>query len=125
MYLLNKYWNFNNFFENKALKFYSSNRFVTQFLSSLEYQVFLKGQVIVNRGENFENLYLIEKGEVLVRDHQKGELIAKIPKYGFFGDYQILLNIISNVWFTSGLTEKVICYTISKQRFIELWNESK
>ena len=124
MFCWNKYWNFSSFFECKEVGFYSCDKFVTQFLSALEYQVFMKEQVIVNRGETFDNLYLIEKGEVYVKDHSKGDVIATIPRYGYFGDYQIFNNSNSNVWFSSSPTERVVWYTISSSLFIKLWSES-
>ena len=68
-----------------------------KFLISLECQNFLPGNEIIGRGDIVESLFLIEKGTVDILDQKNGEYLAQLNKSNFFGDYQILLNIKSNV----------------------------
>lgn len=87
------YLNFRDFFYNKHPKFESSDGFISRFLVHLECQIFLPGMNIVDRGEEFDALYLIEEGIVAVTLHKYGQPIAYLPRFSFFGDYQIFLNI--------------------------------
>jgi len=50
-------------------------------------------------------------------------ILAVMPRYSFFGDYQIFLNTASNVYFIANPKETVVCYTVNKDLFLELWNE--
>lgn len=70
--------------------------------------------------KNSNKLMFIEKGQVIVKDSYEGEVIAILPSHCFFGDYQIFLDTNSNVCFKASPQGKVICYTIDKERFLEL-----
>ena len=117
------YLNFRDFFYNKNPKFEACDGFISRFLVHLEWQIFYPGMNIVNRGEQIDTLYLIEDGIVAVTEHKFGRPMAYLPRFSFFGDYQIFLNICSNVSFTAGLNTKVILFCISKDRFIYLWKK--
>ena len=94
--LKNRYLDFYNFFNCDEVGFKSHNMFVKEFLTSLSWQTFLPNSPIISRGENLENLYLIESGKVIVSDRENGSEIAVLKKYSFFGDYQIFLDARSN-----------------------------
>ena len=64
--LKNRYLDFYNFFNCDEVGFKSHNMFVKEFLTSLSWQTFLPNSPIISRGENLENLYLIESGKVIV-----------------------------------------------------------
>ena len=64
--LKNCYLDFYNFFNCDEVGFKSHNMFVKEFLTSLSWQTFLPDSPIISRGENFENLYLIVSGKVMV-----------------------------------------------------------
>ena len=97
--------------------------FIKEFLMSLNCQTFLPNSKIISRGENFENLYLIESGSVIVSDRNNGSDIAILKRYSYFGDYQIFLDVRSNVWYKSHKSSKVVWYILNKNKFIDLWND--
>ena len=87
--LKNIYIEFFDFFSNKDINFQSDDRFILNFLSNLEWQVYLPNKPIIERGEQLEYIYLIAKGSVEVYSHKQGNLLTVLPQYWYFGDYQI------------------------------------
>lgn len=82
--------NFNYMFEDEE-EFEAGLEFTSDFLSSLYCRIFLPGSEIVNRGEKFQELYLIHKGTVTlsketVISEGKGEFFV-LPTYSYFGCY--------------------------------------
>ena len=111
------YLNFRDFFYNKYPNFKSCDGFISRFMVNLEWKIFLPGMNIINRGEQMDSLYLIEEGIVAVTEHKYGYPLAFLPRFSFFGDYQVLLNIWSNVSFTASLNKKVIWFWLDKDIF--------
>jgi hypothetical protein len=130
--LQKRYLKFKDIFVCEELGFQADDRFITQFLVHLQPQVFLPGKVIISKGEEVEYLYLVETSKVFVTNNFEdiGELeankldeastIAVLPRYSFFGDYQIFLDTCSNVYFVSDPDKIVILYTIDKATLIRL-----
>ena len=114
------YIQFKEFFWEKNVNFQADDEFIFRILINLQCQVFLPGHIIISRGELLDKIYFIEKGEVLVKQSNDGEIIAELPTNSFFGDYQILMDTRSNVSFEAPQDEKVICYTIDKTLFLNL-----
>ena len=119
----NHYLNFIDFFVWEEVGFQADDRFIMKFLVAIECQIFIPGNTIISRGEMLDWIFLIEKGTVNVLNHNKGEIIAELPRYSYFGDYQVLLDCFSNVSFVAGISEKVIWYTLQKERFVELLSQ--
>jgi signal-transduction protein with cAMP-binding, CBS, and nucleotidyltransferase domain len=65
-------------------------------------------------------LYFIANGSVLVLNHKDGDVIARLPRYSYFGDYQIFLDARSNVSYQACIDEDVVCYIIQKDKFLGL-----
>jgi signal-transduction protein with cAMP-binding, CBS, and nucleotidyltransferase domain len=63
-------------------------------------------------------LYFIAKGNVLVLNHKDGDVIARLPRYSYFGDYQIFLDARSNVSYQACVDQEVVCYIIHKDKFL-------
>jgi signal-transduction protein with cAMP-binding, CBS, and nucleotidyltransferase domain len=53
-----------------------------------------------------------------VLNHKDGDVIAKLPRYSFFGDYQIFLDARSNVSYKACADQDIVCYTIHKDKFL-------
>ena len=117
------YLNFIDFFVCEEVNFQADDRFIMKFLVSLDCQIFIQGNTIIDRGEITDCIYLIQKGTVDVFNHKNGEIIAELPKFSYFGDYQALLDTWSNVSFVAGPNERVIWYTLQKDRFINLLSQ--
>ena len=102
--LHNAYVKFRNFFYCEPLNFSSKDRFIVRILYKLNPNVFLPGKVIIQKGESVEHLFFIEKGRVLVTNDfedianqddtsvDESSVLAVLPRYSFFGDYQLFLN---------------------------------
>jgi signal-transduction protein with cAMP-binding, CBS, and nucleotidyltransferase domain len=89
-------------------------------MSEFESQLFLPGKVLLERGEQCEYLYFIAKGSVLVVNHTDGDAVARLPRFSFFGDYQIFLDSRSNVSYQACVDEDVVCYIVHKDKFLHL-----
>jgi hypothetical protein len=114
------YVQFKDFFWNEHLEFQAKDRFIIQFITEFESKIFLPGKVLLERGEQCEHLYFIAKGSVLVMNHKDGDVIARLPRFSFFGDYQIFLDARSNVSYQACIDEDVVCYIIHKDKFFHL-----
>jgi voltage-gated potassium channel Kch len=122
-----KYW---DFFFNGELGFQAHDMFIIQWLISFEPFVFMPGNSLVQKGEEIEYLYFIETGRVYVSIVNKNItefdasdtswIIAILPTHSFFGDYQILLDTASNVWFNADPEQIVVWYGIHKSTFLDL-----
>jgi hypothetical protein len=82
-------------------EFEGGMEFTSDFLSSLYCRIFLPGSEIVTKGERFAELYLIHKGTVTlsvdsVVTGDQGEFFI-LPTYSYFGDYQIIMNLRSQI----------------------------
>jgi hypothetical protein len=126
------YLKFIDVFHCEDLGFQADDRFITEFLVNLQPQVFLPGKVIILKGEEVEYLYLLETSKVFVTNNFKdigaleankldeSSALAVLPRYSFFGDYQIFLDTCSNVNFVSDPGKTLILYKIDKATLIRL-----
>jgi signal-transduction protein with cAMP-binding, CBS, and nucleotidyltransferase domain len=85
----------------------------------------MAGDRIVGRGEIFDELFLIQSGEVFVHPSSADSPIAKLSEGAYFGDYQIFLDTRSNVAFVAHSKSILTCHFIEKKRFLELCNRYK
>jgi hypothetical protein len=123
--LMGTYSNFYNFFSCEVLAFSPSDKFIVHFLSSLEHSVNMPDKVVVDRGEHVNKIYFIQTGSVVVKDTLDGEELALIPRYSYFGDYQVILDACSNVCFVTSQHSKAVFYTIKKDVFLTLLDNYK
>ena len=71
-------------------------------LTNLDMSLYEPGHVIIDKGEDVEELRVVVSGKCLLFGYyssKDGEehkaLITKIPEKGWFGDFQILLDLES------------------------------
>jgi len=119
------YIDFQDFFYDEDVKFQANDRFISRVLTNFECSNFLFGKTILERGEQCENLYFIGSGKVLVKNHKDGEVIAILQRYSVFGDYQIFLDTRSNLSFVCPDDEEVTCYTLPKDKFLDLCHRNQ
>jgi len=74
--------------------------FMSHFVSQLYCRVFIANQTMVKRGEHFSELYMIFQGQVTISYSQK-DVNEYFSLYSstYFGDYQILHELKSNLVF--------------------------
>lgn len=101
-------------------------------------RIYTPGKVVISYKSNVKEMYFIRQGLVEVfnnenDENQKEKPILYLPKFSYFGDYQILSNLKSNIVFKtlspnneddrSGTTEPmpdIIFMCISKNELLEL-----
>ena len=104
--------------------FEAGNEFISDFLSSLYCRIYLPLSDIVQQGETFPELYLIYKGVVLLclpSPHPSQFFL--LPTYSFFGDYQILMNLKSQINYRSGDTDNTYTMCLKRGRFLKLMED--
>jgi signal-transduction protein with cAMP-binding, CBS, and nucleotidyltransferase domain len=119
---------FPSLFENEPIdeaglpKFIAPKEFVSYFLCNLYSRVYDPYQVIVRKGDKFSELYLVEKGEVVVSLKQKWRNEYFImPENTYFGDYQMILNYKSSERYQANhFQTNTMC--IKKKVFLDLIN---
>ena len=90
--------NFSHFFEE------CEQGFINEFIVELFCRIFLPGRPVISYKSSVKAMYFIMTGRVDVFNHENDELRKKdpvlyLPKYSYFGDYQILYNLKSNLDF--------------------------
>ena len=89
---------FNHFFEE------CERGFTNELIISMFCRIYQQNKLIIPYKTNVKEMYFIRQGlvEVFNNDHDelyKGKPILYLPKYSYFGDYQILHNLKSNIIF--------------------------
>ena len=121
--LSQQYIKFIDFFTWQDLNFQSSERFIMQVLVNLECVSFLPEGSIINRGEQVDYIYFIEKGTVTVSKMDDGLPYAVMPRYSFIGDYQVLLGICSNATFKAHSSDYAVWYILARPVLMQLLNK--
>ena len=89
---------------------------------SNEWFSFLENKII-SKGDTLNYIYFIEKGSVFISNYNNEEPMIYLPQYSFFGDYQVILDIQSNVTYHWGNSETVL-FGLRKDLFLNLIQES-
>lgn len=90
--------NFNHFFEE------CEQGFVNELIIRLYCRIQNPGKTVISYKSSVKEMYFINSGQVEVFNQENDELrkeepILYLPKYAYFGDYQILYNLKSNLQF--------------------------
>ena len=103
-------------------------------------RIYTPGKVVISYKSNVKEMYFIRQGLVEVFNNENDEItkekpILYLPKFSYFGDYQILSNLKSNIVFKTlspnneddrtGTAEPmpdIIFMCISKNELLELWD---
>ena len=89
---------FNHFFEE------CERGFTNELIISMYCRIYTPGKTVISYKSNVKEMYFIRQGLVEVYNNENDELdkekpILYLPKYSYFGDYQILYNLKSNILF--------------------------
>jgi hypothetical protein len=103
--------------------FEAGNEFICDFISNLYSRIYLPGNEIIEYGDTFPELFMIQNG--IVKLSLKGigseNEFFILPTYTYFGDYQILYDLKSQIIYKSGHTNKhLIAMCLKKNKFKEL-----
>ena len=80
-------------------EFEAGKEFISDFLSHLYCRIYIPRSEIVKHGETFPELYLIYKGIVVLslKGVSKENEFFVLLTFSFFGDYQIIMNLRSQI----------------------------
>jgi signal-transduction protein with cAMP-binding, CBS, and nucleotidyltransferase domain len=89
---------FNHFFEE------CERGFTNELIISMYCRIYTPGKTVISYKSNVKEMYFIRQGLVEVYNNENDEVdkekpILYLPKYSYFGDYQILYNLKSNILF--------------------------
>ena len=91
---------FNHFFEE------CERGFTNELIINMYCRIYTPGKTVISYKSNVKEMYFIRQGLVEVYNNENDELkegketpILYLPKYSYFGDYQILNNLKSNIVF--------------------------
>lgn len=81
----------------------------------------MANQTILKKGEEFDELFMIFKGQVTLSLQVKDKHeYFKFQKTNYFGDYQILLQLSASECYTSSDESSCYCYCITKEKLLSL-----
>jgi signal-transduction protein with cAMP-binding, CBS, and nucleotidyltransferase domain len=89
---------FNHFFEE------CERGFTNELIIAMYCRIYTPGKVVISYKSNVKEMYFIRQGLVEVFNNENDEIqkekpILYLPKFSYFGDYQILSNLKSNIVF--------------------------
>ena len=89
---------FNHFFEE------CERGFTNELIISMYARIYTPGKTIIQFKSTVKEMFFIRQGLVEVYNNDNDEIdkekpILYLPKYSYFGDYQILYNLKSNIVF--------------------------
>ena len=117
---------FEYMFEDDEFGFEAGNEFICDFISHMYSRIYLPGNEIIEYGDSFPELFMIQDG--IVKLSLKGigseNEFFILPTYTYFGDYQILYDLKSQIVYKSGHTNKhLITMCLKKNKFKELLDD--
>lgn len=89
---------FNHFFEE------CERGFTNELIISMYCRIYTPGKTVISYKSNVKEMYFIRQGLVEVFNNENDEIVKEkpilyLPKFSYFGDYQILYNLKSNIVF--------------------------
>ena len=87
---------FNHFFEE------CERGFTNELIIAMYCRIYTPGKVVISYKSNVKEMYFIRQGLVEVFNNENDEItkekpILYLPKFSYFGDYQILKSLKSNI----------------------------
>jgi signal-transduction protein with cAMP-binding, CBS, and nucleotidyltransferase domain len=70
-------------------------------------------------------LFFFTKGTAVIRTKDDSADLVKLPKYSWFGDYQIFIGSRSNFTVRAAQDKDTICLVLHKDDFLEFCTELK
>lgn len=89
---------FNHFFEE------CERGFTNELIIAMYCRIYTPGKTVISYKSNVKEMYFIRQGLVEVYNNENDEKVKEkpilyLPKFSYFGDYQILYNLKSNIVF--------------------------
>lgn len=100
-----------------------SEKEIFEFSVNIKKEKFKKGETIIQIGTSNTKFYFILKGRVKLKEPKHKTTIRVYDQGNCFGEYSILYDKPNELSIVA--SENVICYTISKEAFLELLSNQK
>lgn len=112
-------------FDDDEYGFDGGREFICDFLSNLYSRIYLPGNDIIQYGDDFPELYMIQEGIVILSLKGIGpdNEFFILPTYSYFGDYQILYDLKSQIVFKSGESKHLITMCLKKSKLKEMMED--
>jgi len=75
--------------------------FVRKIVTSLEFEIFMPGSTIVAAGQYFNDVFFIQRNDVLLSDLFLRFNICKLGPRSFFGEHEVLFNMPSQFTYSA------------------------
>ena len=85
--------------------------------------------IILDKGERFNDLFMIQEGNVGLsmrldpNDSQSLQEFFILPTYSYFGDYQILFDLKSQIIYKNISNKVLICMCLSRDKLVEIMDD--
>ena len=113
----------------KDQKFEAGEEFTSDFLSNIFSKLYLPENIIIDTGERFNDLFMIQEGNVGLsmrldpNDKESLQEFFILPTYSYFGDYQILFDVRSQIIYKNISNKVLICLCLSRNKLVELMDD--
>lgn len=113
----------------KDAEFEAGEEFISDFLSNIFSRLYLPENEIVSQGERFLHLFMIQEGNVGMslklnpNDMDSDQLFFILPTLSYFGDYQILLDLKSQVIYKNISSRLLITLCLTREKLLELMDD--
>ena len=95
--------------------------FMAYFVTKLYCRLFMGNQIIIKKGDYFEEIYMIFQGKITLSLEKKDvNEYFQLYRTNYIGDYQILMNLKSSECFKASSNVSTYCYCIKSNEFLDL-----
>jgi len=109
-------------------EFEAGCEFTSNFLCNIYSKLYLPDNEIVAYGDTFEEMVMIQSGIVYLNLRLSNDPINEqeffiLPTYSYFGDYQILFDLRSQITYKAGESKLLTTFNLSKEKLLELMED--
>lgn len=95
--------------------------FTNELIINMYARIYQRGETLVDYRSKFNEIYFIFSGGISLFNKHRVTDFLLLPQYSFFGDYQLLYDLRSNIVFrTSQKFSKTKCMCVKRSVFIKL-----
>jgi len=116
-------------FDDDDFGFEAGKEFICDFMSNLYSRIYLptddENDAVIQYGETFPELYMIQEGIVLVslKGIGKENDFMVLPTHSYFGDYQILFDLKSQFVYKCESGRNLTCLCLKKNKLKEFMDD--
>lgn len=109
-------------------EFEAGCEFTSYFISNIYSRLYLPENMIIDQGESFSEFIMIQEGVVSLQlrlgpDPRSEQEFFILPTYSYFGDYQILFDLKSQIIYKAKENKLLITLCLDKDKLIQLMED--